>query len=288
MCLMCLLILLTIAFIVVFYIFVTTTSFFVLEKDQSFNPKSYSLESDGSLQVYFINLDKSKKRLEYITPQLQALGYNFERIPGIYGADIPEDELERITAYERLNREFKDSGTVGCYLSHMKAWRSFLESSHKYALICEDDIEFDPEELRQIIDGILQAKSKWDIVNLEIGHRGHPSLVESLPGTKCGLYKYRTRVSHMGCYLINRNAAIKLLSKALPALMDVDQYFSRSWELGTIFRGVEPRIVHQKFGDSEIANQKSAPKERSLRIKINGWVFSLKTDAAFFVHSLFF
>lgn len=267
-------------------IFITTANFFVLEEYKGFDPKAYTLDSDGSIQAYVINLDKSKERLAYITPQLQNLGYNFERIRAVYGKEIPQEERDRLVS-NKLNRENIAPGVIGCYLSHMKTWKTFLESKHKYALIFEDDVKFDHKTLRKVVDGILQTKSKWDIVNIDLFHYGYPSAVEKIPGTECSLCKYRTRVSHMGCYIINRNAAIKLLSKALPILMEVDQYFSRSWELGTVFRGVEPRIVRQEFGDSEIMSQKPKEKERSLGVKINGWVFSLKTDIAFFVHSLF-
>ena len=38
----------------------------------------YSIKGDGSLQVYFINLDKSTDRLANMRPQLDALGYAYK------------------------------------------------------------------------------------------------------------------------------------------------------------------------------------------------------------------
>jgi hypothetical protein len=52
--------------------------------------------------------------------------------------------------------------------------------------------------------------------------------------------------------MINRQAAHKLLKKFYPIKMPLDHYFTSAWEFGLKFAGVEPRMVFQKFGDSQI------------------------------------
>ena len=38
--------------------------------------------------------------------------------------------------------------------------------------------------------------------------------------------------------------------------MEVDVFFTRVWEMGLKFVGVEPRVLSQTFGDSNIQDQK--------------------------------
>ena len=273
--------------LIAFFVF---DGFYVLKKDTNFDSKIYTLDSDGSVQAYFINLDKSKDRLEYVLPQLKELGYNFERIPAIYGKDLPEEIRKKLADYEKfkqLNKRSPDPGTIGCYLSHVETWKTFLKSNHKYAIIFEDDVKFGPKELRKVIDGLLKTKASWDIVNLESCNNGAPSVLEKIAEPSYSMVKYRTRVCDSGCYLINREAAIKLLSKAFPIVMPNDYYVVRSWELGTKFRGVEPRAIRQDFGDSNIEHGRKKSQTASLFYRITSIIFKIKTDIAVFVNSLF-
>ncbi len=74
----------------------------------------------------------------------------------------------------------------------------------------------------------------------------------SFSKTQNELSVYLSRVFHSGAYLINRNAARRLVSKALPIKLPLDKYFTRSWEFDLKFTGVEPVIVHQTYGGSYI------------------------------------
>lgn len=101
---------------------------------------------ETKIPTYIINLPTSKVRREYMADLLRPydfLDVNF--IEAIDGRKLSEEELatvfdrkRSIHAYGReLNR-----GEIGCTLSHIKAYRTLLESSHPYALILEDDINF--------------------------------------------------------------------------------------------------------------------------------------------------
>jgi hypothetical protein len=64
--------------------------------------------------------------------------------------------------------------------------------------------------------------------------------------------------------MINRKGAKNLLEKALPIKMPVDHYFTRDWELGIKFTGVEnPNLVHQTFGDSDIERTTKVQSEKN-------------------------
>lgn len=223
---------------------------------QNSSPKS----TNKSLGAYIINLDRASKRLNYIMPQVKALGVPVTRIAAIEGAKISDQEFETIVdikAYTQFMGSRPRKGTIGCSLSHIKTWETFLKSNHDYALIFEDDVSFDPNLLKETLDAILKdaaqnPKLKIDIISFELLHRGMPLKIHTISNTNQSLCVYLNGVTDAGCYLISREGAAKLLAKARPIKIPVDHYFTRSWELDLNFCGVEPRIVKQTYGDSQI------------------------------------
>jgi len=186
---------------------------------------------------------------------VRQLGYPVERISGIDGKLLPAAELNRLvdfSSYKKFLGHTPQRGTIGCSLSHIKAWQTFLQSNYKYALIFEDDVSFDPPRLAAAVTDLQTVTTDWDLNNFETSHSGMPlTLHKFADHTK--LVLYLTEISHAGAYIITRPAAQKLLAKALPIKMPIDHYFTRGWELDLKFTGIEPRLVTQQYGDSEIA-----------------------------------
>lgn len=205
----------------------------------------------GKVTAYILNLERAEERRKFIIPQVEALGSPYERIAAVDGKKLSKNEIIDEVSYVNFFKMQPESGTIGCSLSHEKAWRRFLESDSEFALIFEDDVKFDPKELSEVMSSVIENKSLWDIVGLELNHYGYPQKIAKLALDKFLVF-YMTNVKHTGAYLINRSAAKKMLEKFYPIKMPLDHYFTRSWEFGLRFCGVEPRIVEQKFGDSQI------------------------------------
>ncbi len=68
--------------------------------------------------------------------------------------------------------------------------------------------------------------------------------------------------------------------------MPVDHYFLRSWEFDVKFAGIEPRIVYQTFGDSEINNVKDTKNIKEKKDKLQKFVFIIKTEIIRFIYNL--
>ena len=261
----------------------------ILKDDVTFNEKEYSTEfSIDDVKIFVINLDKSIDRWNRLNPLLKDLGIEHERISGVLGAALPDSEKQTLVDHDQYNNFMSikaDNGTIGCYMSHIKVWKEFLKSGYKYAIVMEDDINFTPGELKTVIDDLKNTDRDWDIVSLNLAHDGWPVFVDEIGNTGKNLVRYRRRVSLTGCYMLTRSGAVKLLKKALPIKMPVDYYFVRSWELGTVFYGLEPRMVFQVDPESEIVSQKSKVNRNSIPQLITGIVNQLKTDIMLFVHS---
>lgn len=260
-------------------------------------PSKSQVENFESEDVitYLINLDRSVERYHYVLPSIQALGYNMERFSAVDGRAIPDEELSQYVdfdTYYKFMRYMPEKGTAGCSLSHFNVWERFLNSKYKYALVFEDDVSFDPRVLKRVVEELKQYEDKWDVVNLEVFHSGAPLTIQKLSSTNTRLSVYLTKTSHTGAYLINREGARKLLLKAYPINMPVDHYFNRTWELGIKFTGVEPRLVYQTFGDSEIEHTKILkPRENDSKfsfylLKVQCNIMQFQTHFMRFFHNL--
>lgn len=85
-------------------------------------------------KVFVINLDKDKERLEKIHKSLTGQNINYERIPGVLGANVGSSpDLSMICNW------FCTDGIKGCALSHHTAWKHMIERGYSRILVLEDD-----------------------------------------------------------------------------------------------------------------------------------------------------
>ncbi len=248
-----------IKYLAIFFIAIITlipAGYFIFDQTTNIEDKALNPTNIGS---YIINLDRSRERYDYVKPKITKLGYDVQRVEAVDGSKLLQSEIDQkldMNSYLNYLNHSPNNGTIGCSLSHIKTWNNFLQSNYEFALIFEDDVDFDPAKLRIIVDGLIENKKYWDIVILEVYHGGAPITIKDLKNQQ-NLVLYLLPVTHTGAYLINRNAARRLLEKAIPIKMPIDHYYTRTWEFGLKFTGVEnPRLVSQAYGDSEINSSK--------------------------------
>ncbi|MDR2107216.1 MAG: glycosyltransferase family 25 protein [Holosporaceae bacterium] len=250
------------------------------------NSKEFSA---GKIAAYLLNMDRATERSERIMPRMRQLGFPFERIAAVDGNLLSKEKIRSVTDLESYVKYFRmppEVGTVGCSLSHEKAWRKFLESDNEFAMIFEDDACFDGAELASLTASLIDKKELWDIVGMELNHRGHPMKIAELPNGRF-LAAYLTDVKHAGCYLINRRAARKLLEKFYPLKMPLDHYYTSSWEFNLKFAGAEPRPVKQKFTRSQI---KISPNARvnSVAVRTANAIYLFKRHTMHAIYNFYY
>ncbi len=268
---------------------------FILQANRSSMPNNVIPAPHHGISAYIINLEHSKERYAKIRPQVEALGMPWQRVDAVYGAHLSPQEWQEtvdLRDYHMIVRSDPSPGTIGCYLSHLKVWQEFLASPYEYAVIFEDDVSFNAKELRDTIEALVAMPTKWDLITFEAKKKGTPLSVADLPRQQ-KLVVYLSPVSNSGAYIINRQAAAALLEKSLPIKMPLDYFFTRSWEFGIRFMGVEPRPVRQTFGDSEISKtdimgtEYSGNKGRdSWRDRIHKQVYTTESELLRFFYNL--
>jgi glycosyl transferase, family 25 len=108
---------------------------------------------------YLINLDRETRRLDHMRREFGRLGLEFSRIPATDGATLSAETIEAFSPYTKI-------GHIGCFLSHVAAWRQIADGGEAVAAIFEDDIH-----LSSLISPFL-SNFRWlpndaDIVRLE-------------------------------------------------------------------------------------------------------------------------
>lgn len=208
-----------------------------------------------------INLDRSPDRLERIGQRLQALGIDWQRLPAVDGAALDGEGRRALDerGYRRLHGSTPKLGELGCYLSHLRAMRTFLASDARFALILEDDVQ-PSQRLPAVVEALTQVADQWDMVKLSKVHRGTPVSVYAL-GHGATLDVMLTRCTGSSAYIVNRRAAQAYLDKLLPMTLPYDHVFDRGWQLGLKVRLVSPPPCRH---DEEVAST-IAPQPGGLR-----------------------
>lgn len=175
-------------------------------------------------KILVINLDSSEDRLLSMGNQLAELGMDFERIAGVRGSELSEEEKSAV--YDRqvnIKKYYKllNDGEIGCYLSHVRCYEKIVSDQLDFALILEDDAILTPDIVK-FIDQIDCLEKNWDYVKLSHGRKqkdiqNTTVLIDNLaigntaklPSTTTGQF-------------VSLNGASKLIKHALPVARPID------------------------------------------------------------------
>ncbi len=238
--------------------------------------------------IYVINLDRDTERMASVRDNLAKLGLDYQRLPAIVGKDVRDwQKLVDQSAYAWRNRlDMPRAGEVGCYLSHLKAMETFLQTDAPWCVILEDDVEVLPacaDVLRS-----LAEKDDWDLVKLFNFHSGMPVKKRELVGGH-RLVAHLTRTTSSAAYVLNRRAAETLLKSMCPITEQVDHALDRPWETGLRTRGIRPMpvvLAPVAYTTSTIGYQDKAKSPRTLVKTMVLFHSRAKKEIARFFHGL--
>lgn len=197
-----------------------------------------------NLPIYLINLDSRIDRLSHSKNQAMKHGIPFERVSAV----VPEEPLPFNTLIS--------APAFACLQSHLKALRTFLQTSESHALILEDDFQIlKPAHFKIFIEsrvfehydfvqlGFLQMglRHRIDLFAIYIEHIlirmlsqflkiiGNKNLVKRLrlrriQGIPRGFLPDDIR-SGAHCYVVSRNFAQTILFLNNPAFLTIDSLY---------------------------------------------------------------
>lgn len=132
---------------------------------------------------------------------------------------------------------------VGCYMSHLKAIRTFTASGDEYGLILEDDVLL-PHHFRALLERAISVGG-FDMLRLSTVNSGRWTKTIKLDDDySMGVAFSREKGS--GAYLLNRTAARKIVDHFIPMTLPNDIRLDQEWLDG--FRTLGNAAAHRDSG----------------------------------------
>lgn len=201
----------------------------------------------AEIGVWVINLPRDHARRARMTSQLDAFGIAFDLFPAIDGR-AEEDSLRKRADAEAYFRNMGTNllpGKLGVYASHLAVWDALLKSSHKAALVLEDDVVFH-QDFPAALDTALRHADLWDTVRFNC-------IRAKLPVTQARLGAYRLN-AYVGpftgnaAYLIHRDVAARIAPGLWPQTRALDHELNRFFVHDYRQLGLEPWSSHPDDG----------------------------------------
>ncbi len=214
---------------------------------------------------YLINLDANAARLANSTAQFAAHGIAFERIAAVDGRALadPAPQYDAAANAARAKAPLVPS-EIGCYLSHIAAWRRIAAGDAAGGFVFEDDFLGD-DTLGAVMARLSDGPRDWDIVKLFSFDQTPKVLSETPLGPDHRLVvPYRVPTCLIG-YGIAREAAVRLLAQVPPFFRPVDEDHKFFWETGLTVALVLPSPV--TVGDQQAVTGTIGAERRARKPK---------------------
>jgi glycosyl transferase family 25 len=239
----------------------------------------------SSLQILVISLKHSAARRARVTEELAKTGLAWSFLDAVDGstldlATVPYDaaKVQRLLGFALTPKE------IGCYLSHMSAWKACVQADQA-TLVLEDDFVISPL-LGPVLQTLLEVQAEWQIVRLQ-------ALCESscdLQTQHDGWQLVRNHSDPLGAtaYLVNPRSAAQLLANSAEIFEPVDHYIEHHEKHGLTMLAVKPypiEVVDPTRATSTITDRPDRPTVRGWRKRQRSWYRWL--DRTFSAHPWF-
>ena len=185
-------------------------------------------------KFYFINLERSKDRLEHMNKFFKkikkktGMAPRFQRVDAFDGKKMEAniDNLSNIKLKDMWHKKENNRHAIGpefgCTYSHIKSMKVFLddkENTDDVAFICEDDLELfkiGEDFFKNILNQIIVAAKKHELV--AVSCVGSPVLIGPMINTIkqpafVDYHDNRGKLYGTGCYIITRDLAKNITDK---------------------------------------------------------------------------
>ncbi|MDZ7824259.1 MAG: glycosyltransferase family 25 protein [Ahrensia sp.] len=213
-----------------------------------------------------------------------ALGIDVQRVEAIDGRTIPEAEWHDfdIKKFRARCGRHPAAGEYGCYMSHIKALRTFIDSGAQSAIILEDDAELEGQ-LLTVAAALDHAASDQALLVRLCTHRQDffEKLQELSTGHQLGQC-WHGPTGSASAYWINRVSAQRLLDFALPGSLPYDILLERAWGHGVRALVIGPSLLKQPRPPTSTINQSFTLKHQKFKW-YNRWRTYLFRTQEFFL-----
>ncbi|KZN39161.1 hypothetical protein N474_10400 [Pseudoalteromonas luteoviolacea CPMOR-2] len=207
--------------------------------------------------IFLINLDQSADRLEKSANRLAEQNITFERISGVYGKSLPDNEINK-HYNSQLNRQrfYRElgKGEIGCYFSHRKAWQTIIDRKLDYAIVLEDDFRV-VGNLHNVFETLASLKFEWQLIKLAAyENRERPIEFKHALNDEFDLVVHKKAMTGCCAQAITYEGAKALLKATDQFGRPVDTDIQHIWETSVPVYSMMPYYIEQDLEfDSDIA-----------------------------------
>ena len=223
--------------------------------------------SEPKLATYLINLNRSQDRLAYSELEFERYGMDYTRIEAVDGQQLNIADYPQATRNAWFYHTPLTINEVACYLSHLNALKSFLDSDATHAMILEDDFAFSEDPL-PCLNSLMQIDD-WDIVKLyNWKKRRWKKLFASFvtdKQTPFSLYFHASTAICNTAQIFSRAGAEKFLASRNHLYRPVDVELKHYWEQNLRIKSLCPPIVTEHKATQPLSTIGHTRSEKSLR-----------------------
>ena len=233
------------------------------------------------IPVYVISLTRALDRRADITRRLNAAGIDYEIIDAVDGNQLDLSTLKNRLRQDKFRAKYDRDmkrGEIGCFLSHYNLWQRIVKEQTPFALVLEDDAEWDDDFFATVRD-VLQSKYYWNVVHLTKKPNAWRinSVLETV-GNNRKLARYKYPMGGAVAYLIDLDGAKKLLPHCSEITALVDAQWLNYWQCNLYFYHVQPSPVRNAAGDSFIGAPTPEKSKHQLRAEMGRWRYFINAN----------
>ncbi|WP_240914534.1 glycosyltransferase family 25 protein [Polaribacter sp. 11A2H] len=130
-----------------------------------------------TFKVYYINLDKSLERRNFMENQFQKLNIPLKRMPAVYGKELPQKFLKEAKNQHKILTHFPNlnDGEIGLTKTYFDLWKIIAKQEEEFSIVLEDDALLTPHFFKDL-QSLLDLITTNDFVDIA-GRKGF-SLLE--------------------------------------------------------------------------------------------------------------
>ena len=215
-------------------------------------------------QVLYINLDRDEHRRRLIHAELDRIGLTATRLPAVDKLAVPPDLAGYFAHVVQKRAPLITPGAIGCYASHLRAYKQIIAERAAATLVLEDDAILDDDLAEVIRQTLAMLPAGWDMVHLGQSPRHAVKPLSALANDRT-LVRYSRIPSGTVGYLISLAGAKKMLDPAIPRVWAIDLDTRRPWVFGLdVYGVVAPPIRPNKMLPSTIGYRIKSTARRGL------------------------
>lgn len=215
-----------------------------------------------SVQILVISLERSVDRRERVLRELKGVSFSWKFLDAVDGFALNKFPTSYIASKVRRLQGYELTlGEIGCYLSHMNAWKQCVETNRS-TLVLEDDFVLNGD-LGLVLGSLVTLNQEWSLVRLaalyEVPHQamakiGNMEIVKN-EGDPVGA----------AAYLIKPSAAAQLIKHSSSIYEPVDHYLEHYHKHGVEMFAVKPYPISIVGKDSTITDRPGRHPIRGLQ-----------------------